>query len=259
MGNVYALANQKGGVGKTTTAVNLSSALAEAGRRVLLVDIDPQSNASSALGIERARVSLYQALVGERTIGEVVVPTAQQGLDLAPSAVALAGAEVELVAVQRRETVLRRCLEPAKAHYDNILIDCPPALGLLTLNALTAADAVIIPVQCEFLALEGLERLMETVRLVQRELNRDLQVLGLLMTMFDGRTNLSQQVVDEVDRYYGELVFQTIVSRSVRLAEAPSYGQSILDYAPESRGAQFYRAVAREVMEREAIMALERR
>ncbi|MCL4535922.1 MAG: AAA family ATPase [Bacteroidetes bacterium] len=259
MGIVYALANQKGGVGKTTTAISLGTALAELGRRVLLVDTDPQANATSAMGLERGGLSLYDALAGEVAADRVTTHTSWPGLDMIPSSVALAGAEVELVAVHRRETVLRRCLEPVRSLYDTILVDCPPSLGLLTLNSLTAADAVIVPVQCEYLALEGLERLMETIRLVQTELNPSLQVIGLLLTMFDARTNLCQQVVDEVDRYYGDLVFQTIVSRSVRLAEAPSYGQSILQYDPASRGAQSYRAVAREVLARESVFLAERR
>lgn len=259
MAIVYALANQKGGVGKTTTTISLGSALAELSRRVLIVDADPQANATSAMGIERGKRSLYDALAGEITADQAIVHTSQPGLDMIPSCVALAGAEVELVAVHRRETVLHRCLEPLRSSYDTVLIDCPPSLGLLTLNGLVAADAIIVPVQCEYLALEGLERLMDTVRLVQTELNPSLQTLGLLLTMFDARTNLSQQIVDEVDRYYGDLVFQTIVSRSVRLAEAPSYGLSILQYDSVSRGAQSYRAVAREVIAREAVLLAERR
>ncbi len=259
MGLVYALANQKGGVGKTTTAVNLAGALAERGHRVILIDLDPQANATSAIGGEPKSLSIYDAMMGRARAREAVVSTSQPSLDLLPSSVSLAGAEVELVAIRQRETVLRRCLQEIRPAYDTLLIDCPPSLGLITLNGLTAADAVIIPVQCEYLALEGMERLMQTIRLVQTELNPGLEVLGLIMTMFDGRTNLCQQVVEEVDRYYGDLVFQTIVSRSIRLAEAPSYGQTILQYAPESRGAQSYRAVARELMEREAVMLARRR
>lgn len=255
MGIICALANQKGGVGKTTTAVNLGAALAEYGQRVLLIDGDPQANATSALGIDRRNFSLYDVLVGELPADRVVVDTKYPGLRVLPSAVALAGAEVELVATISRETVLRRRIQPLRSSYDIILVDCPPSLGLLTLNGLTASDAVIVPVQCEYLALEGLQRLIETILLIQSDLNPALQILGLLMTMFDSRTKLSQQVVDDVRKYFERRVFDTVVPRSIRLAEAPSYGKTILDYAPNSSGTIAYRALAREVIARQ--MALE--
>jgi chromosome partitioning protein len=254
LGMICALANQKGGVGKTTTAVNLGAALAEYGQRVLLIDADPQANATSALGLERRSISLYDVLVGDTRPDRVIIDTIQPGLQVLPSSVALAGAEVELVSMMSRETVLRRRIEPLRPSFDTILIDCPPSLGLLTLNGLTASDAVIIPVQCEYLALEGLQRLIETIILIQSELNTRLQILGLLLTMYDSRTKLAQQVVDDVRKYFEERVFETIVPRSVRLAEAPSYGKSILEYASYSAGAAAYRSLAREVVERQAAL-----
>ncbi|HUT16396.1 MAG TPA: AAA family ATPase [Anaerolineae bacterium] len=249
MSRVYAAANQKGGVGKTTTVVNLGAYLVAAGKRVLLVDVDPQSNATSSLGVDKnaLRSSVYDAIIGDMPLESVLTLTARLGLDLIPSAPALAGAEIELVSMLSREHRLRRALQPLRERYDYVLIDCPPSLGLLTINALTAADDVIIPIQCEYLPLEGLTQLLRTVDLVRRNLNPKLGVKGLLMTMFDARTNLAQQVVDEVRGHFPDSTFRTIVPRSVRLSEAPSYGEPILDYAPSSPGAVAYQALAREI------------
>lgn len=252
---IYAFANQKGGVGKTTTAVNLGAYLVDAGRRVLLIDADAQANATSSLGIDPAAqtVSLYDALIRRRPLGEAIIPTAQAGLYLVPSAAALAGAEVEMVPLLAREYLLRRALETLNDTYDHILIDCPPSLGLLTINALVAAtDGVIVPIQCEYLALEGLGRLWQTIQLVRESLNPQLYISGMVLTMFDARTNLSEQVVREVRTHFPQQTFRTVIPRSVRLSEAPSYGQTILAYAPDSAGAVAYRALAAELLAREA-------
>jgi len=257
-GLIYCFANQKGGVGKTTTAVNLAAYLAAAGRRVLLVDADSQANATSSLGIDKNREedSLYEVLMGDITATDAIVPverSAFQGcLHLLPSSIELAGAEVELAAAAQgeREYVLKRALEPVRAQYDYILMDCPPSLGLLTLNALSAADAVIIALQCEYLALEGLMQLHNTITLVLKGLNRGLRIEGIIMTMYDSRTNLSAQVVEEVKAHFPKEVFNTLVPRSVRLSEAPSYGLTILEYDPNSRGAVAYKALAEEVIAR---------
>ncbi len=255
MTHIYAFANQKGGVGKTTTAVNLGAYLADAGCRVLLLDADPQANASSSLGIEPAsvRVSIYDALIRRRSLVEIAMPTIHPGLYLVPSAPALAGAEVEMVSVLAREYLLRRALESIAGAYDHVLIDCPPSLGLLTINALTSAsDGVIVPIQCEYLALEGLGRLWHTIQLVRENLNPQLFISGMVLTMFDPRTNLSAQVVNEVRSHFPEQAFRTVIPRSVRLGEAPSYGQTILAYAPQSPGALAYKALAQELLAREA-------
>lgn len=252
---IYAFANQKGGVGKTTTAVNLGAYLAAAGRRVLLIDADPQANATSSLGIDPAAqtISLYDALIRRRPLGETIIPSTQPGLYLVPSAAALAGAEVEMVPLLAREYLLRRALETLNDTYDHILIDCPPSLGLLTINALTAAtDGVIVPIQCEYLALEGLGRLWQTIQLVRESLNPQLYISGMVLTMFDARTNLAEQVVREVRTHFPQQTFRTVIPRSVRLSEAPSYGQTILAYAPDSAGALAYRALAAELLAREA-------
>ena len=252
---IYAFANQKGGVGKTTTAVNLGAYLAELGRRVLLVDADPQANASSSLGVDPADLplSLYDALIRRQPLAATLRPTPLPGLALVPSAPALAGAEVEMVSMLAREFLLRRALESINGQYDHVLIDCPPSLGLLTVNALTSAsDGVIVPIQCEYLALEGLGRLWQTIQLVRESLNPQLFISGMVLTMFDSRTNLAEQVVSEVQSHFPDQAFRTVIPRNVRLSEAPSYGQTIRTYAPNSAGAQAYRALAQEFLAREA-------
>ena len=254
MTRIYALANQKGGVGKTTTAVNLGAYLAAAGRSVLLVDMDPQSNATSSLGVDRSKLPLstYEVLLNGSPSEQAILHSKQPGLFLLPATTALAGAEVELVGMTAREHRLHRALTPVAARYDYVLIDCPPSLGLLTVNALAATqDGVLIPVQCEYLALEGLGHLLRTIYLVRDNINRKLTIAGVVLTMFDSRTNLSKQVVDEVRQYFPAHVFQTVVPRTIRLGEAPSYGEPILTYAPSSAGALAYYALAEELMERD--------
>jgi chromosome partitioning protein len=251
MTKIYALANQKGGVGKTTTAVNLGAYLTQAGQRVLIVDVDPQANATSSLNVNKYQLetTIYDTLVREAPVKRAILRNTELGLFLVPSSPALAGAEVELVGMLAREYRLKQMLEPVAGAYDYVLIDCPPSLGLLTVNALTAAaDGVIIPVQCEYLALEGLGQLYRTIELVRARLNPNLVVRGMLMTMFDGRTNLAQQVVDEVRHHFGARVFRAIIPRSVRLSEAPSHGQPISVYAPRSAGAVAYAALTRELL-----------
>jgi len=250
MSKIISLANQKGGVGKTTTAVNLAAALAETGLHVLLVDLDPQANATSSLGFDKRMLarSIYDSLLDSEPVESVIVPTQWARLDLAPASPALAGADVELVSVENRELRLRESLRSLDGRYDFILIDCPPSLSLLTLNGLSAAQSVLVPVQCEYLALEGLTQLISSIELVRRGLNPDLEIEGLVMTMFDSRTHLSQQVVDEVRRHFGDQVYQTLVPRSVRLSEAPSFGQPGIVYAPTAPGAQAYRALAAELI-----------
>jgi chromosome partitioning protein len=252
LGRVLAVANQKGGVGKTTTVVNLGAYLAEAGRRVLVVDGDAQGNATTGLGVDKndVAVSTYDVLLGEASIVDAVVATAVENLHLVPATVDLAGAEIELVSLERREFRLREALQPMRGRYDYILLDTPPSLGLLTLNALVAADGVIVPIQCEYYALEGLSQLMGTVRRVQEGLNPALVVEGVVLTMFDARTNLSIQVADEVKRYFRGQVYQAVIPRNVRLSEAPSHGRPISRYDPRSRGAELYRELAKEVLRR---------
>jgi chromosome partitioning protein len=249
---VVAFANQKGGVGKTTTAVNAAVSLAQRGYRVLLIDADPQGNATSSLGVDKLAVprSIYDVLVDGLSLAEAVMPTDRAGLELIPSTPMLAGAEIELVEAKGRETRLRDALAGSLARYDVVLIDCPPSLGLLTVNALTAARSVVVPIQCEFLALEGLGQLMTTLDLVKRGLNPPLDVTGVLMTMFDARTRLSAHVVEEVRRYFPHRMFGAVVPRSVRLAEAPSYGQAIVEYDPSSRGAEAYETFVTELASR---------
>lgn len=247
---VVALVNQKGGVGKTTTAVSLAAALARRDRRVLLVDLDPQGNATSAAGASGdGRPGVYEALLDDHPVGEAALPVEGEGFDLLPGSRALAGAEVELVPLLARERRLANALEPVLQRYDWILLDCPPSLGLLTVNALTAADSVIIPVQCEYLALEGLGRLTYTLDLVRKNLNPTLAVLGVVLTMFDSRTRLANEVAEEVRRHFAE-TFRTVVPRSIRLGEAPSHGQSIFRYDPAGRGAVAYDALADELLAR---------
>ena len=250
---IFAFANQKGGVGKTTTAFNLGAFLAQAGRSVLLVDNDPQGNATTSLGVDprSVAVSLYDVLIERTPIQEAITLTDRVGLDLAPASVDLAGAEVEMAGLLARENLLTRALAAVTHKYDYILIDDPPSLGLLTINGLTAAShGVIIPVQCEYLALEGLSFLLDTLRQVREVLNARLRVAGVVLTMYDGRTNLSQQVVAEVQAHFPNEIFQTIIPRNVRLSEAPSYGQTIVSYAPASAGALAYAALAAEFLQR---------
>jgi chromosome partitioning protein len=251
-GRILAVANQKGGVGKTTTAVNLGAALAELGARVLLVDIDPQGNATSGLGVDRRRVerSVYDVLLEGVPAAAAVRQTSVPGLWLLPSTLDLAGAELELGAAASREARLREALAPLRAEFSWLLIDCPPSLGLLTLNALVAADGVLVPIQCEYYALEGVGQLVNTIQGVRRNMNPQLQIEGIVLTMFDGRTNLSLQVAEEVRRAFRREVFKTLVPRNVRLSEAPSHGVPISVYDPRSRGAQVYEALAKEVVAR---------
>jgi chromosome partitioning protein len=251
MSRIYALANQKGGVGKTTTAVNLGAYLALSGMRVLVIDFDPQANATSSLGFDKNNLplSIYDALINKIPITETILLTDHFCLELVPSSPALAGAEVEMVSLLAREHLLHKAIAPVVERYDYVLIDCPPSLGLLTINALTAAaDGVIIPVQCEYLALEGLTFLVHTVNLVQDNLNPGLRIRGLLMTMYDTRTNLSREVVEEVRKHFPDKVFDTIIPRNVRLSEAPSHGETILSYDPQSTGGAAYRTLARELI-----------
>ncbi|MBZ4687629.1 MAG: Cobyrinic acid ac-diamide synthase [Clostridiales bacterium] len=250
MAKILSVANQKGGVAKTTTAVNLGACLSNFGEKVLVVDIDPQGNATSGLGIERLTLTncIYDVLVNNVPVVNVIKSTEIENLDLVPATIQLAGAEIELVSSMSREKKLKKALKTIVNSYDYILVDCPPSLGLLTLNALTASDGVLIPIQCEYYALEGLGQLMNTIQLVQKHLNKNLEIEGVLLTMFDARTNLSIQVVDEVKNYFKNKVYKTIIPRNVRLSEAPSHGKPIIYYDPRSKGAQVYEEFAKEVM-----------
>lgn len=252
MAKLIAIANQKGGVGKTTTAINLGAYIAMAGYRVLLLDIDPQGNATSGLGINRKKIKYcaYNLLVDEIEPQKIITSTRVKNLHLLPSTIQLAGAEVELAAYQNRESVLKRGLQPVENFYDYIFIDCPPSLGILTINALVACNSVLIPLQCEYYALEGLSQLMDTIQLVRRRMNSAIKVEGIVFTMFDGRTNLSIQVVDEVKKHFKKEVYRTIIPRNIRLSEAPSHGKPIMTYDPRSKGAQLYAELAQEVIRR---------
>jgi chromosome partitioning protein len=253
LSKIIAVANQKGGVGKTTTSVNLGASLASLGRKVLLVDIDPQGNTTSGIGINKADVDncIYDVLINDVHPRDAMVETSIPGLTLIPATIQLAGAEIELVPTISREIRLKKSLSQVRDMFDYILIDCPPSLGILTINSLTAADSVLIPIQCEYYALEGLSQLLNTVRLVQKHLNKSLQIEGVLLTMFDARTNLGIQVIEEVKKYFQQKVYQTIIPRNVRLSEAPSHGQSIITYDPRSKGAEVYLELAKEVMTHE--------
>jgi chromosome partitioning protein len=247
---IIAIANQKGGVGKTTTSVNLGAGMATLGKRVLLVDIDAQGNTTSGVGVNKADVAncIYDILINDVDPSEAILETQIDGLHIIPATIQLAGAEIELVSTISRELRLKKALNAVKANYDYIIIDCPPSLGILTINSLTAADSVIIPIQCEYYALEGLSQLLNTVRLVQKNLNPHLMIEGVLLTMLDARTNLGIQVIEEVKKYFQEKVYKTIIPRNIRLSEAPSHGQSIITYDPRSKGAEVYLELAKEVI-----------
>ncbi len=252
MGRVMAIANQKGGVGKTTTAINLSASLAAGGSKVLLIDTDPQGNSTSGIGFNKneEKNCIYNVLIDDLPIKEVIRVSKWPCLSVVPATIQLAGAEIELVDMDEREGRMKKALEPIRNEYDFIIIDCPPSLGLLTLNALTAADSILIPIQCEYYALEGLGQLMNTIALVRKHLNKNLHIEGVLLTMYDSRTNLSEQVAEEVRKYFKQYVFNTVIPRNVRLSEAPSYGKHILEYDPRSRGAALHLDLAREVLTR---------
>lgn len=250
VGRTIAIANQKGGVGKTTSSVNLSACLAYLGQKVLLIDIDPQGNATSGVGVNKGDVDqcIYEVMIDDIDIKDTIMETKVENLHVVPATISLAGAEIELVSTMSREVRLKNALEEVKEMYDYIIIDCPPSLGLLTINSLTASDAIIIPVQCEYYALEGLSQLLSTIRLVQKHLNHDLQIDGVLLTMLDARTNLGIQVIEEVKKYFQDKVYRTIIPRNVRLSEAPSHGEPIIIYDAKSKGAEMYLELAREVI-----------
>ncbi|PAB58441.1 ParA family protein [Anaeromicrobium sediminis] len=253
MGKVIAVFNQKGGVGKTTTNVNLSACLAQLGKKILVIDIDPQGNTTSGFGIDKNSLesSMYDILLEESSALESIIDTECDNLQLVPSSTELAGAEIELTTLENREIILKNAIDSVKDQYDYVFIDCPPSLGLLTINALTAVDSVLIPIQCEYYALEGVSQLMNTIELVRNGLNPNLEIQGVVLSMFDGRTNLSIQVVDEVKKYFRGKVYTTLIPRNVRLAEAPSHGLPIIEYDPKSKGAEAYNDFAEEFLELE--------
>lgn len=254
LGKAIAIFNQKGGVGKTTTNINLAACLALKGKKILIIDIDPQGNTTSGMGISKKGLekTMYEVLISDRIEpADAIIPTRVKNLDIIPASVQLAGAEIELVQLEGREKRLKKALDKIKGNYDYIFIDCPPSLGLLTINSLTAVDSVLIPIQCEFYALEGVSQLMSTIELVKKNLNPSLEIQGVILSMFDGRTNLSIQVVEEVKKYFREKVYTTVIPRNVRLAEAPSYGLPIMEYDPKSRGAEAYFEFAEEFLELE--------
>ena len=252
MGRIIAVTNQKGGVGKTTTAINLSACLAEAGQKVLAVDFDPQGNTTSGLGLEKGKIdnTVYELLMGECSVTDCIMPSVQDGLDVMPSDMDLSGAEIELLEMKQKESILKRNLALLEGTYDYVIIDCPPSLNLLTINALTAANTVLVPIQCEYYALEGLTQVLKTIHLVQKKLNPELEVEGVVFTMYDSRTNLSLEVVENVKEHLNENIYKTIIPRNVRLAEAPSYGMRINLYDSRSSGAESYRLLAAEVISR---------
>ena len=253
MGRIISIANQKGGVGKTTTSINLSAALAQEGKRVLLIDADPQANASSGLGvnIRQLQTTIYECLVGGEPAKKAILPTQQENLFVLPAHIDLVGAEIEMINLQDRELLLRNLLKEVKDEYDYVIIDCSPSLGIITVNCLTASDTVIIPVQCEYFALEGISKLLNTIKIIKSKLNPQLNIEGFLLTMYDNRLRLANQVYEEVRRHFGPLVFNTVISRNVRLSEAPSHGMSVLAYDPSSKGAQNYRELAKELIARQ--------
>lgn len=252
MGTIISLANQKGGVGKTTTSINLAAALAQQGKKVLLVDADPQANTSSGLGIDiqQAQNTVYECLINGIDPKTAILPTSTENLFIIPSHIDLVGAEIEMLSLDNRENVLKKVLSPLRSEYDYILIDCSPSLGLITINALTASNSIIIPVQCEFFALEGIAKLLNTIKIIKSNLNPALRIEGFLLTMYDARLRLSAQVHDEVRRHFGDLVFNTVISRNVRLSEAPSHGISVIEYDRSSKGAKNYISLAKELIRR---------
>lgn len=250
MGRIITIFNQKGGVGKTTTVINLAAALGKLNKNILIVDVDPQGNATSGLGVDKnsLQLSVYDALINGVSLKQIIKKTTADNVEIVPSNVDLAGAEIELISMEGRELALKRSLEEIEGNYDFILIDCPPSLGLLSLNGLSASHSVLVPIQCEYYALEGVSQLVDTIMLVKRSLNPELEIEGVVLSMFDGRTNLSIQVVDEVKKYFRGKVYTSIIPRNVRLAEAPSYGLSVIDYDPKSKGAEAYTELAEEFL-----------